>query len=75
MLRWAADHLANGRAPDELLAEWGAVHPLGRVGTAEEVAELIAFLAGPNAGFITGGDYRVDGGLLAALGVSTRGRS
>jgi NAD(P)-dependent dehydrogenase (short-subunit alcohol dehydrogenase family) len=74
MLRWAAGHLANGRPSGELLAEWGASHPLGRVGTAEEVAELIAFLAGPNASFITGGDYAVDGGLLAALGVSTRSR-
>jgi NAD(P)-dependent dehydrogenase (short-subunit alcohol dehydrogenase family) len=75
MLRWAAGHLADGRGPDELLAEWGAAHPVGRVGTGEEVAEVIAFLAGPHAGFITGADYRVDGGLLAALGVSTRGRS
>ena len=73
MLRWAAEHLANGRGPDELLAEWGAVHPLGRVGDAAEVAELIAFLAGPRSTFMTGGDYRVDGGLLARLGVSTRG--
>ena len=73
MLRWAADHLANGRAASELLAEWGSVHPLGRVGAAEEVAELIAFLASPRASFMTGGDYRVDGGLLAQLGVSTRG--
>jgi NAD(P)-dependent dehydrogenase (short-subunit alcohol dehydrogenase family) len=75
MLRWAADHLANGRAPDELLEEWNAVHPLGRVGKPEEIAELIAFLAGPDAAFMTGGDYRVDGGLLAALGVSTKGRA
>ena len=73
MLRWAADHLANGRAASELLAEWGSVHPLGRVGAAEEVAELIAFLASPRASFMTGGDYRIDGGLLAQLGVSTRG--
>ena len=73
MLRWAAEHLANGRGPDELLAEWGAAHPLGRVGDAAEVAELIAFLAGPRSTFMTGGDYRVDGGLLARLGVSTRG--
>jgi NAD(P)-dependent dehydrogenase (short-subunit alcohol dehydrogenase family) len=75
MLRWAADHLANGRAASELLAEWGSVHPLGRVGAAEEVAELIAFLASPRASFMTGGDYRVDGGLLAQLGVSTRGHA
>ena len=75
MLRWAAEHLSNGRPPEDLLAEWGSVHPVGRVGTAEEVAELVAFLAGPHAGFITGGEYVVDGGMLAALGVATRGRS
>jgi NAD(P)-dependent dehydrogenase (short-subunit alcohol dehydrogenase family) len=75
MLRWAADHLSDGRRPDELLAEWGAAHPLGRVGAPEEVAEVIAFLAGPGAAFVTGADVRVDGGVLAALGVSTGARA
>ena len=46
------------------------MHPIGRVGTAEEVAELIAFLVGPKAGFITGGEYKIDGGMMAALGVT-----
>jgi len=32
-----------------------------------EVAEMIAFLASDQASFITGGEFRVDGGLLAAL--------
>ena len=44
-------------------------HPLGRIGTPEEVAELAAFLASDKAGFCTGGDYLVDGGLLAGIGV------
>jgi len=37
-------------------------HPLGRIGTAEEVAELILFLASPHASWITGVNYSVDGG-------------
>jgi NAD(P)-dependent dehydrogenase (short-subunit alcohol dehydrogenase family) len=37
-------------------------HPLGRTGTAEEVAELIAFLASDKAGWITGATYEIDGG-------------
>jgi 3-oxoacyl-[acyl-carrier protein] reductase len=37
--------------------------PLGRFGTCEEVAELVAFLAGPAAGYITGQVVNVNGGL------------
>lgn len=37
-------------------------HPLGRVGDAREVAELIYFLASDNAGWITGATYSIDGG-------------
>jgi len=36
--------------------------PLGRMGTAAEVAEIIAFLSGPNASFVTGQTLLVDGG-------------
>ena len=37
-------------------------HPLGRVGDAKEVAELIYFLASEKAGWITGATYEIDGG-------------
>jgi len=37
-------------------------HPLGRVGNAEEIAQLILFLASPRASWITGVTYLIDGG-------------
>ena len=41
------------------------LYPLGRVGEASEVAELMYFLASDAASFMTGGLYLVDGGLTA----------
>ena len=39
--------------------------PLGRYGTADEVAALVAFLASPQAAFITGASVTIDGGIIA----------
>jgi NAD(P)-dependent dehydrogenase (short-subunit alcohol dehydrogenase family) len=69
MLRWSADLFKGDKSVEETLEDWGRMHPLGRVARPEEVAEVIAFLASARASFITGGDYKVDGGMLAALGV------
>ena len=69
MLRWAADIWKGDNTVDDMIATWGKMHPLGRVGTPEDVAELIAFLASPRASFITGGEYKIDGGLLSAIAV------
>ncbi|MBB1284091.1 SDR family oxidoreductase [Flavisolibacter sp. BT320] len=41
------------------------LHPIGRLGKAEEVAELILWLASSRASFVTGSYYPVDGGYLA----------
>ena len=52
----------------EPAAAWaaeGATYPLGRAGTAEEVAALVCFLASDKAAFITGSLHSVDGGLTA----------
>lgn len=65
MLRWAADLWRGPMSQEEQIEQWGRAHPLGRVAKPEEVAELVAFLAGPRSSFITGAEHRVDGGLLA----------
>jgi meso-butanediol dehydrogenase / (S,S)-butanediol dehydrogenase / diacetyl reductase len=49
------------------LDAWGDVHPIGRLVEPEEVAELVSFLLGDGAAAVTGGCYRVDGGLLSRL--------
>ena len=42
-----------------------SLHPMGRLGTAEEVAELALWLNSDKASFVTGSYYNVDGGYLA----------
>ena len=70
MLEFAAREMTPpGGDPEKTLQGFGAGHPIGRVGTVEEVAELVAYLAGPRSTFSTGSDYAVDGGLRAQLGV------
>jgi meso-butanediol dehydrogenase/(S,S)-butanediol dehydrogenase/diacetyl reductase len=50
--------------PGELMAEWVRNIPMGRAGTGEDVACLVAFLASADAAYITGQTINVDGGLI-----------
>jgi meso-butanediol dehydrogenase / (S,S)-butanediol dehydrogenase / diacetyl reductase len=69
MLAESAAHFSPDSPLEEVMARFGGAHPLGRIGTPEEVAELAMFLASDKAAFCTGGDYLVDGGLLAGIAV------
>jgi 2-keto-3-deoxy-L-fuconate dehydrogenase len=53
---------ARGGDPERARADNVTRHPLARIGTAEEVAELALFLASRHAAWITGSVYPIDGG-------------
>ena len=58
-----------GSNVEETLSSFGASHPIKRIGTVEEIGALVAYLVGRDAGFCIGGDFLIDGGLKAKLGV------
>jgi NAD(P)-dependent dehydrogenase (short-subunit alcohol dehydrogenase family) len=66
MLRAAARDV-SAEDPDAVIAQWGSLHPLGRVGAPAEIADVILFLASPLSSFVTGADLRADGGVLAGV--------
>jgi len=57
------DFVAWQSDPEALLRQYDAMHPLGRVGSIDEVANVCLFLASDEASFVTGANYTVDGGL------------
>jgi NAD(P)-dependent dehydrogenase (short-subunit alcohol dehydrogenase family) len=44
-----------------------AQHPAGRVGRVEDIAAMVAFLLGPESGFVTGAEFVVDGGMTRKM--------
>jgi len=65
---WTATELVRDyldHAPPSTFEKVREVHPLGRIATPEEVANCAVFLLSDEASFVTGANWRVDGGLGA----------
>ena len=58
---------ASGLSREDYIARLGADIPMGRVGTPEEFANVIVFLASERASYVTGTAIQVDGGLVRGL--------
>lgn len=69
MLRTSAAEWSDGTeaGQEAVIAEWGRMHPLGRVGRPHEVGYVCSFLASSEASFVTGAEIRVDGGLVSRI--------
>ncbi|NML22223.1 glucose 1-dehydrogenase [Pseudoflavitalea sp. G-6-1-2] len=57
--------LLTDKLPEEKMKALATLHPIGRLGKPEEVAELVLWLSSEKASFVTGGYYAVDGAYLA----------
>jgi NAD(P)-dependent dehydrogenase (short-subunit alcohol dehydrogenase family) len=64
---WVESRAADVPDRERFFADMAARQPVGRLGTAEEVAAAIAFLASPDAAFMTGAALAIDGGLTAGV--------
>ena len=71
---WLGDHgvaatiaAATGTDPEAVRAQAIAAMPTGRFTTPEEVATLVALLASPRTGNVTGCNYVIDGGLIKTM--------
>jgi NAD(P)-dependent dehydrogenase (short-subunit alcohol dehydrogenase family) len=54
----------DGLTPEQYVAKRAEIVPLGRIGTVDDVAGVVCFLASPHAGYVTGQTLNVDGGIV-----------
>jgi len=57
----------RGVTPEEVIKGWTSTIPMGRMGTPEEFAALVTFLASERSGFITGASIQIDGGYYKGI--------
>jgi 3-oxoacyl-[acyl-carrier protein] reductase len=57
----------TGSKPEEVFASWEREIPAGRIGTPQEFAAVVAFLASERASYVNGTSIAVDGGLVRSL--------
>lgn len=69
MLRTAAEMFRGSKSAANVVNDWGHAHPLGRVASGSEIAELVFFLGSEASSFITGSQYVIDGGLTSQIPV------
>lgn len=65
-----ASEFGRTKDPDKTRKAYDKIYPMGRIGRAAEVAELVLFLATDRSSFITGTPFLIDGGLFAQWGES-----
>ncbi len=65
--RFVSGHKQTGKTVEEYLAAASTEVPLGRIGTPEEFANVVVFLASERASYVTGATIQVDGGLIRGL--------
>ena len=64
---WIAVERTVSEMSDDRRRELASLHPVGRLGTPDDVAAAVAFLASDDAGFVTGTTLLVDGGRTAVM--------
>jgi NAD(P)-dependent dehydrogenase (short-subunit alcohol dehydrogenase family) len=74
MLRTSAEMHRGEKSIEEVLSDWGAGHPLGRIAKSSEIGDLAVFLVSNESAFITGQSIVIDGGLSIQVPVILPGK-